>query len=199
MKSVDSVVNNIFSRYDKNHNGNIELRNYYNSYNDEGSVDVRTVNHGYSQDVITVTRHSQEQLFRKADVNNDGNVSKYELRRYVENYDRNFNGYLDDRNSWDNNSYNSEEASFNRENRETSYVVSNHVVNHPQPNYPGYPTQPPYYPGHPGYPHQPHYPNYPHQQPHHPNYPHQPHHNNNHHNNHNKHSNGLSFEFNFKL
>jgi len=166
MTTIDRLVDNIFSDYDKNRNGRIELRNYYGD-RDESFRDEKSVKSGYYQDVITVTRHSNAELFYNADQNRDGEVSRYELRRYVENYDINYNGVIDRKDPYGNVYAPSENDRFRRENRETETVISRDIINnYPRPVYPPlppvYPPFPPAPPVYPNHPHHPHKPNHPH-------------------------------------
>lgn len=153
MVYIGQKVNQIFNRYDKNHDGVISIRGRF--HRRENKAQESRTTRGYYQDTVHTTHYDNSQLFRRADSNYDGQVTRRELRRYIRSYDRNGNRELDSHRRGHYGRRPSELTLFNRENRETSHTTTR-TIHHRRPRRPFDP-----FPGHPfpapGWPRRPHH------------------------------------------
>ncbi|PKL77425.1 MAG: hypothetical protein CVV27_05465 [Candidatus Melainabacteria bacterium HGW-Melainabacteria-1] len=163
MTSISSLTNQIIRSYDRNGDGHIAIKA---GQKFEGSHVVRDFRSEFDRDVITVTRYSHDKLFKAADKNGDGLVSRAELSNAIKLFDSNGDGKLTNSGPFWNRK--GELKNFDKAYPERAELLEHHIIpkpQHPYPGHPAYPHQP--YPGHPGFPHNP---GFPHQQPGFPNH-----------------------------
>lgn len=128
--SVNKFVNSIMNDYDQNRNGSIELKEGSFFAGDESTYQEDRITHEGNQTVRTITEFSYDQLFIKADKNNDGKVTRDELNDVVKSYDKNNDGKLSARSFWDviSGKPAGELDVFNKEIPERSRVIYRQVI-----------------------------------------------------------------------
>lgn len=141
MTAISSIVNNIFRDYDRNGDGAISTRR---GLGFEGSHNERQMVPGHNYDEILVLRYTHDKLFKAADKNDDGFVSRRELTDAIKFFDTNNDGELKNSGPFWNRK--GEYKNFEKAYPERSEVIERHLI--PKP------VQPPHipYPNHPNYP-----------------------------------------------
>lgn len=93
---VNNLVNKYFDYNDKNKDNKINLKdNLKSSIQDNESKFVVMQYNSSAKNEVVVTTTDQSDLFKKADLNGDGNLTKGELNKFItDNYDKGNKGYL---------------------------------------------------------------------------------------------------------
>jgi hypothetical protein len=138
MTAINRLAQQIFSNYDANRDGVIQLR--AGAHNESSYTERETLSTSPYFDEIIVSKVSQEGLFKAADVNGDMKVTLDEIKAVLATFDTNKDGELKNSGPF-----------WNRKgemrNFENSFPVNREVIyRHTLPK--PFPQQP--FPGHPG-------------------------------------------------
>ncbi|MBF2052731.1 MAG: EF-hand domain-containing protein [Candidatus Sericytochromatia bacterium] len=137
MTAISSIVNQVFNRYDVNGDNHINLKP---GGGFEGTRLEREFQSGFDYDTITLTRYSHEKLFRAADANNDGLVSRTELADAVKLFDTNGDGQLKNSGPFWNRK--GELRNFERGFPERAEILDQRIIPRPRPIHPVPPHHP---------------------------------------------------------
>lgn len=148
MTAISSIVNQYFRSYDRNGDANISTKA---GQGFEGSHVERQYLSSYDRDEIIVTRYSNDKLFKAADKDNNGLVSRAELADAIKLFDTNNDGKLENSGPFWNRK--GELRNFDKAYPERAQILEHHIIPKPQPPVPHFPNQP-----YPGYPHSPNHP-----------------------------------------
>lgn len=137
MTSINRLSKNIINFYDRNRDGQISLRG--RRAEDIRYIRERTTH--FDEDVITLTRYAHTKLFEAADKNNDGSVTREELKAILSGFDKNNDGKLENHGPfW---KRRGEKRDFNKAFPEEWRIIERHVIPRPRP-FPGHPHNPRY-------------------------------------------------------
>ncbi len=151
MTAISSVVDRIFQSYDRNGDNHISVRP---GQGFEGSHVQTDRQSSFDRDIITVTRYSHDSLFKAADKDGNGLVSRAELANAIKFFDANNDGKLTNSGPFWNRK--GEMRNFEKAYPERAQILEQHFIPHP-PKPPV--VLPPTYPHQPGFPpHNPHFP-----------------------------------------
>ena len=92
MTAISSIANQYFRSYDRNGDGHISTKA---GQGFEGSHVERQYFSSHDRDEIIVTRYSNDKLFKAADKDNNGLVSRAELADAIKLFDKNNDGKLE--------------------------------------------------------------------------------------------------------
>lgn len=137
MSSISALSNQIFRQYDRNGDQAISIRQ---GQGFEGSHVVRDYQSGYDRDTITVTRYSHDALFKAADADNNGLVTRDELNSVIKLFDTNHDGKLTNSGPFWNRK--GELRNFDKAYPERAQILEHHVIPRPQPIIPPVPVMP---------------------------------------------------------
>lgn len=137
--SVDKLANRIMYNYDRNGDGVVNLK----GNRDESYFDEETTTTEGNTIYRNVTRYSNEDLFIKADADQDGKITKDEVKAVLNQYDSNKDGKLSARGFWDwlTGKPEGELDVFNREVPEKARLIAKYPIGQipQQPNIPNPP------------------------------------------------------------
>jgi len=137
MTAISSITNRLFQQYDTNGDNHISLKP---GRGFEATRLQRDFQSGFDYDTITLTRHSHEKLFRAADKNNDGLVTRQELSDAIKFFDSNNDGKLTNSGPFWNRK--GELRNFEKAYPERSEILDQRIIPKPRPIHP----QPPHHP-----------------------------------------------------
>lgn len=116
--SIQSLAQQIVGRFDRNYDGAIDLKRNADYEAERLQYYYQST---YTDDMLTLSWISQENLFQKADRNGDKKATLQEIQAVLSQFDRNGDGYLESNGNGD---LYGEYASFNQAYPENWGVIS---------------------------------------------------------------------------